>query len=96
MDQLEAHFSGPWVVVDPLFKREWVVPEPLRYYVVESRQTGKWFICDRWTDEDVPNTEARTRDEAIRLFYEVCNRPMPDGVTIGQPLPGVAHHGENG
>ena len=96
MNELDANESGPWVVMDPDFKREWVVPQPLRYYVVESRQTGEWFICDRWTDAVVPDTEARTRKEAIRLFYVVCKRPMPECVSIGQPLHGIAHHGENG
>lgn len=86
----------PWVVVDPDLKREWVVPQPLQYYVVESRTTGMWFICDRWTDSVVPGTEAPTRPEAIRRFYSWCKREMPEGTRIGRALAGVAHHGETG
>jgi hypothetical protein len=86
----------PWVVVDPDFKREWVVPEPLRYYVVEDRKAGTWFICDRWTDVAVPETDGRTRTDAIRRFYKWCKREMPEGTSIAHTLAGVSHHGETG
>ena len=84
--------KGPWVVLDPDFKREWVIPQPLRYFVVEDRKRGTWFICDRWTDFAVPNTEAPTRPEAIRRFYKFCNREMPKGTPISRALPGTEHH----
>jgi len=86
----------PWIAVDPGLKREWVLPNGLQYYVVEDRSTGKWFICDRWTDSAVPNTKAPTRPEAIRLFYKWCNREMPEGTVIGRASTDIAHHGETG
>ena len=86
----------PWVVVDPGFRREWVLPQALQYYVVEDRRTGKWFICDRWTDTPVPGTETATRPETIRRFYQWCNREMPEGTTIGRASAEVAHHGDTG
>jgi hypothetical protein len=86
----------PWVVVDPEYKREWVLPQALRYYVVEDREAGIWFICDRWTDLPVHGTEARTRAEAIRMFYTWCKREMPKHATIPRAMPGVAHQGETG
>ena len=86
----------PWVVVDSDLKREWVVPQPLQYYVVEDRRTGTWFICDRWTDLAIHGTEAPTRPEAIRRFYKWCKREMPEGAAIARAMTGVAHHGETG
>jgi hypothetical protein len=85
--------TGPWVAVDldPDSKREWVFPQPLRYYVVEDT-TGTWFICDRWPDHAIPDTKARTREEAIRLFYRWCRREMPEGETVGRSARGVSHH----
>jgi hypothetical protein len=88
--------AEPWAVVDPEFKREWVVPQGLQYYVVEERASGKWFICDRWADTPVPGTEARTRAAAIRAFYKWCGREIPEGTTIEHAPSGVAHHGETG
>lgn len=87
---------GPWVVVDPDFKREWVFAHPMQYYVVEDQTTGMWFVCDHFTDLPVPTTEAKTRPESIRRFYKWCGREMPDGATIGRAPAGVAHHGETG
>ena len=93
-----AHWQNrdPWVVVDPLFKREWVLHQPIRYYVVHSEDRDEWFICDRWTDGVVHGTEAKTRAQSIRLFYKWCNREMPDGEPMPHVMSGVAHHGENG
>lgn len=96
MEETKYKLKGPWVVLDPVFKREWVLPQPLRYYVVEDRQHGTWFVCDRWTDLPVPSTETSTRPEAIRRFYEFCNRQMPEGTRITRALAGTAHHGEQG
>lgn len=53
--------KGPWVAVDPSSKREWLLPQPLRYYIVEEQETRHWFVCDRWTDLPVPDTESKTR-----------------------------------
>jgi hypothetical protein len=86
----------PWVVVDPHFKREWVLPQALQYYVVEDRDKGTWFICDRWADIPVPGTESPTRGETIRRFYKWCGREIPEGTTLGHAPAGVAHHGETG
>ncbi|MGO8930475.1 MAG: hypothetical protein ACLQU3_26710 [Limisphaerales bacterium] len=84
----------PWVVVDPGSKpkREWVLPQALQYCVVQNRDTGTWFICDRWEDAPVPGTESSTRPVAIRRFYRWCKREMPKGMRIGKPLAGVVHY----
>jgi len=96
MNDTEYQNREPWVVVDPDFKREWVVPQPLQYYVVEDRKAGTWFVCDRWTDLAVHSTESPTRAEAIRRFYKWCKREMPEGATVPRAMSGVAHHGETG
>src|SRR4051812_4667670 len=31
----------PWVAVDPQFKREWLLPEPLRYYLDHDKDTNE-------------------------------------------------------
>jgi hypothetical protein len=85
----------PWVVVDPELRREWVLPQALKYYIVED-SAGMWHICDRFTDTFVPGTESRTRAETIRRFYQWCERQMPVGTPIGRAPAGVAHHGETG
>ena len=36
--------SEPWIVVDPFFKREWLIPQGVRYYIVEDKTTGKSLI----------------------------------------------------
>lgn len=96
MNDTASRKLEPWIVVDPGFKREWVLPQALQYYVVEDKKAGKWFVCDRFSDLAVPSTEAPTRPEAIRSFYKWCNREMPVGTTISNAPPGVAHHGETG
>ena len=96
MNETSSRRVEPWVVVDPELKREWVLPQALQYYVVEDRSTGMWHICDRFTDTFVPGTEASTRPETIRRFYQWCERQMPDGTPISRAPAGVAHHGETG
>ncbi len=77
--------KGPWVANDLVFKREWVLPEPLRYYVVRDREAGTWFICERFGDVAVPGTLAKTRDAAIKAFYKWVRREIPDDVPIETP-----------
>lgn len=96
MNDSSSRKLEPWVVVDPEFKREWVLPQALQYYVVENKGTGKWFICDRWTDTALPGTESPTRSETIRRFYQWCKREMPEGTTIGRAAADVTHHGRTG
>lgn len=81
----------PWIVFDPDTKTEWVTPQTLRYYV--AFVDGKWFICDRFNDLAVDGTEADTRAKAIRKFYELSNRPIPDGWRLPQPVAGTQHNG---
>jgi hypothetical protein len=81
----------PWVVVDPDFKREWLLPQPLQYYVVNDRTSGLWSVCDRYTDLMVPNTEAKTREQAIRRFYKLFNRPVPAGFKLSKLPVEIAH-----
>ena len=86
----------PWVVVDPDFKREWLLPQPLQYYVVKDKTTGLWSVCDRYLDLMVPTTEARTREQPIRRFYKWCKRPVPVGETFSKLKVKIAHQGETG
>jgi hypothetical protein len=86
----------PWVVVDPEFMREWVLPTPIRYYIVHDPAEDIWFVCDRWSDLMVPETESPTRDETIRRFYKSCGREMPENVPVPYPTPGISHRGETG
>ena len=82
--------SPPWVVFDSQTKAEWVTPETLRYYVAH---TDKWFICDRFTDTVVHGTEAESRVKAIRRFYEIQKRQLPDGWSIPAGYKGASHDG---
>jgi hypothetical protein len=65
----------PWVTKDPQHKREWLHPEPVRYYL-HQRKDGLWSVCDRWFD--LPAIDpARSRAAAIRNFYKAIGRPVP-------------------
>lgn len=79
------HTREPWNVVDPDYSREWLVPQPLKYYVTQEAKTGEWFVCDRTLDLAVPGTRSQSRAVAIRRFYKWCGRPMPAGTTIVTP-----------
>jgi hypothetical protein len=70
----------PWIVQDPGFQREWLVPEPLRYYLTQDGN-GEWSVCDRWLDipEGVPQP---TREKAIREFYKRMGREIPSGTKL--------------
>ena len=84
-------------MVDADFRREWLLPEPLQYFVVKDKQSGLWSICDRNTDLMVSDTEARTREQAIRKFYKLFNRPVPVGESLAKVKGvAVANQGETG
>jgi hypothetical protein len=96
MDNTRWQKREPWTVVDPDFKREWVFPHALQYYVVRSKASGLWSICDRNTDLAVPTTESKTREQAIRRFYTWCERPLPKGEKLHKLGIKIAHQGETG
>jgi len=81
----------PWVLFDPDTKAEWVMPETPRYYVANVK--GTWFICDRFPDVAVNGTESKSRADAIRKFYRIQNRPMPEGWSVPHPVKGTQNHG---
>jgi hypothetical protein len=81
----------PWIVFDPDTQHEWVTPETLRYYVAHVGE--KWFICDRLKDLAVHGTESDTRTKAIRKFYKLNNRTIPDGWDIPRAVQGTKHCG---
>jgi hypothetical protein len=83
----------PWVVVD-ISKREWLLPEPLRYYVCHDSNNGTWYVCDRSQDNPVAGTHAQTRPNTIRQFYKLFNREIPVGVEVPKAQAGVSHQGE--
>ena len=78
----------PWIVFDPDEMKEWVIPQTLRYYV--ANVDGRWFICDRFTDLAVPDTESDSRFEAIRRFHEAHKR-MSGGGRIPNAVKGTVH-----
>ena len=96
MDDTRWQKREPWVVVDPDFKREWVLPHALQYYVVKDKTSGMWFVCDRYLDLAVETTESKTREQAIRRFYKWCKRPVPAGESFGKLGVRIAHQGETG
>jgi hypothetical protein len=77
MDDSSWQQREPWVAVDPDFKREWLLPQPLQYFVVKNKDTGMWSVCDRYLDISVAGIHAKTREQAIRQFYKWCKRPVP-------------------
>jgi hypothetical protein len=77
---------GPWIVQDPDYKREWLVPQPLQYYV-HRKADGQWIVVDRWTDLAVGDAH-RSRNGAIRAFYKWEGRKMPTGEALSKtPAP---------
>ncbi|MGH7980221.1 MAG: hypothetical protein ACREE6_12675 [Limisphaerales bacterium] len=91
VDATEWQYSPPWIVFDPDTKAEFVTLNVLRYYVV--RIGDEWFICDRFNDLAVPGTKAKTRAKAIRLFYELNKRPMPEDWNVPATVNGTDHDG---
>lgn len=77
---------APFTVSDSVYHREWLLPNPVRYYIAQTEEG--WFACDRITDMEVPGTGASTRKEAIRLFYKLRDRSIPEGDDLPVP-PGV-------
>lgn len=92
MDDSSWKNREPWVVVDPDFNREWLLPEPLQYYVAKGK-SGNWFVCNRWLDIPVPGTDSPTGEEAIRQFYKWCERPLPTGEKLPKLPVRVANQG---
>lgn len=77
MDSKHWKNREPSVTQDPEFKREWLPPEPLRYFV-QKDAVGLWSVCDRWLD--IPyGKPAKTRSAAIRQFYNSIGRTIPTG-----------------
>ena len=70
----------PWVVQDPEFKREWLSPEPLRFYVHQNKE-GAWMIIDRWWDLAY-GVQHKSREAAIRAFYKSFERKIPTGTKL--------------
>ena len=70
----------PWVVQDPDFKREWLSPEPLRFYVHQNKE-GEWMIIDRWSDL-AHGVYHKSREAAIRAFYKSFERKIPTGTKL--------------
>lgn len=81
----------PWIVFDPETKTEWLTPKTLQFYV--TKVDDGWFVCDRFADTPVAGTEARTRADAIRKFYALNNRPLPEGKSVPQAVPGTQYSG---
>jgi len=80
----------PWVVQDPEFRREWLLPTPLQYYVHKNKD-GEWTIIDRWMDIHVGESHA-SRKKAIREFYKLMGRKIPSGREIPE-CPNPKHNG---
>ena len=76
-DKDEWKGREPWVVHDPEFKREWLSPEPLQYYVHQDKE-GVWMIIDRWRDLAHGGCH-KSREAAIRAFYKSHGRKIPTG-----------------
>ena len=77
MDSKHWKNREPWITQDPEFKREWLHPEPLSYYI-QKDTAGMWSVCDRWLD--IPHGKpAKTRAAAIRQFYKTVGRMIPTG-----------------
>ena len=70
----------PWITQDPDFKRIWLHPEPLRYYLTRDK-SGLWSVVDRWWDLAVTDNYA-TRNQAIRRFYKDYGRKIGRGVSL--------------
>jgi hypothetical protein len=81
----------PWIVYDPDTKAEFVTAKTLRYYVAHVKE--EWFICDRFTDRVIPETISNARAEAIRKFYKLNDRPIPEGWRIPSAVNGTEHTG---
>ena len=67
----------PWVVQDPTHKREWLVLQPLQYYL-HQRSDGLWTVIDHWLDAPAEGHHT-TRTKAIRAFYKQAGRAIPSG-----------------
>ena len=75
----------PWIVVDPFFRREWLCPVPLRYYVHRNK-LGIWHVIDRYLDLSVCSGPSRSL--VVRRFYKL-HRPIPVGESFAKKLEGV-------
>lgn len=79
-DNEYAKKSGPWVVIDPVKKREYLSIEPLVYYVHQIKEGG-WIVIDRRMDVSTCGP-FKTRALAIKEFYKANGRPIPKGEKI--------------
>jgi hypothetical protein len=61
-------------------KCEWLFPETPRYYLHQTN-AGKWRIIDRYPDS-VEGEEHTSRSGAIRAFYKLIGRPIPEGTSL--------------
>lgn len=75
--------KGPWVTQDAEVNREWLHPEPLRFFL-QCDSEGEWFVVDRRSDFRVAGP-ARTRAAVIREFYKDHSRPVPTGEKLPSP-----------
>ncbi|MDQ8188647.1 hypothetical protein, partial [Pelagicoccus sp. SDUM812002] len=80
----------PWVVQDPDHKREWVMEQPLRYYIHQNKEK-EWRVIDRWYDLAHGDTH-KTRGAAIRAFYKSMDRKIPTGTKLPE-LPDSKYSG---
>ena len=68
-DKTEGRFFyWPQVTKDDEDGREWIHPQPPRYYLKQDKETKKWCVVDRASDFSVTKQYSRRRD-CIRGFY---------------------------
>ena len=81
----------PWIVQDPESQREWLVPQPLRYFVHRNNQ-DEWMVIDRWNDIPLNGKLHTSRNKAIREAYKAFGRKLPTGEKIPE-CPNANHIG---
>ena len=69
MTDTHMHNREPWIVQDPDFKREWLLPEPLQYYLYNPKPK-EWVVINHWWDMQVGKAYP-SREKAIREFYKL-------------------------
>ena len=71
-------YSWPITTTDEFEGREWIHPNPPRYYLHQRPEDGFWCIIDRTLDLSV-SRPVKTKNRAIRLFLKQFER-------VGEPL----------
>lgn len=66
----------PHTLVDALKNREYLMEHPVRYYLTKDKATGKWSVCDRWTDLAFNGYESRVKTAVIRRFFKDIGKPI--------------------